>query len=338
MPSKQMLPKQKANATKTPSLAELQQWMRGILEARDGTAGAGRAAANIEKWISPSRTLLPAQRLDIYSSMYVYRLREVLTKDFPAVAYALGEHDMWHVTRDYIEQHPSRNPNLNLFNGAFPEYLNQRKDLKHRRFLSDLARLEWAMVETVHARSGRKPDLQTLQTLAPERWEAVTFTPSPTLRLLKFNYPVNDYLQAFREDKHPKIPAAKETFAAVQRVEFTIWRISLSRAMYLMLTSLAAGKSLRDAVKATLAARAMASSDLEIAIFKWFRNWVSDDFFEAITPPAQTVKLKNTPMFSNDRGGPKIKEEATKIKHFASEATLKSRGEAAAARAGRQTG
>ncbi|MBI3819978.1 MAG: putative DNA-binding domain-containing protein [Planctomycetes bacterium] len=318
-------------ANKKPSLAQLQHWMRGIIE-RGGPGAAGTAvSANINRWIAPSRTLQPAQRLEIYSGMYLFRLQEVLTKDFPCVAYALGDHAWHHATRDYVAAHPSRDPNLNNFNADFADYLYKRKDLKHARFLGDLARLEWAMVDVVFARSGRKPNLEPLRTVAPERWEAVTFAPAPTLRILTFDYPANDYLQEFRDGKHPRIPRPKVTYLAVQRVHYTVWRITLSAAMYTMLGSLAAGDTLRAAIRKTLRARKISSKALETAVFRWFASWVGDDFFESISAPASKVKLSNAPLFGKDRG-PAIQEERIIQKRIGSEAAIVSRGEAARVR------
>lgn len=315
---------------KTPSLHELQSWMMQILQSPGGAAEAkATARKRVEQWIAPSPTLTAAQRLDIYSGMYQFRLQEVLFKDFPCVAYAMGEHAWYHITRDYVAAHPSRNQNLNLFNARFPEYLYQRKDLKYSRFLGDLARLEWAMVEVVHARTSHKPDLEPLRTLEPQRWEAVRFQPSPSLRLLEFNYPVNDYLQSFREEKHPRIPRPKNSYIAVNRVRYTVWRFTLSRAMFVMLQSLVAGQTLRTAIRATQRARAISSRALETAVFKWFQNWVADDFFEVIAPPASRARISNAPLIIKDSPGRAIRGERVRMTRYASEAALKSTSEAA---------
>ncbi|MFN0207323.1 MAG: putative DNA-binding domain-containing protein [Planctomycetota bacterium] len=317
------------------SLRELQRWMRELLETRglgemtDSSADSQKQQLQILGAVAPSNTLRPEQRVDIYSKMYVYRLVDVLTSDFRAVAYAAGEHAWYHLTRDYIKSHPSRNQNLNFFNAAFPAYLKTRRDLKHYQFLAELASLEWASMEVIFSRTANPPDLTKLETLPAKHWEEVTFRAAPTLRLFQFNYPVNQYYQAFREDKHPSIPTKRASWLAVQRKEYTVWRITLSRAMYQMLTALVAGKTLRESVKSALKARVISGKELEASISNWFRDWVSDGYFEEIVAPAKNVKVAKGSMFSGVKGGKVKSSGKVKIERFGAEAKIKSRGEAA---------
>ena len=61
-----------------------------------------------------------------------------------------------------------------------------------------------------------------------EKWAEMRFSPSPSLRLLRFRYPVNAYLQAVRDAGAPAIPRAKASTTAVYRVDFRIWRMDLT--------------------------------------------------------------------------------------------------------------
>lgn len=325
----------------SPTLAELQHWFRDVLDTNGGAAGArGKTAAMIARMIVPSRTLTPAQRIDIYAGMYHYRLRDVLLKDFPACAHAMRERVWLREVNAYIRKHPSRHQNLNHFNAAFPGWLKTRRGLKHYKFLSELASLEWSMVCAVHARTSQKPDVGPLRTLTPAEWERVTFRAAPSFELFAFEYPVNAWLQAFREDKSPGIPRRRRSWTAVHRQDYTVWRSTLSKPMYHMLHALRRGEPLVAAVEQTLETRAIGSRALAGNIQKWFGRFMSDGFFEAVMPPvAANLGRRGTTNHGDARtlaeilqhGPERALRPGTRVRErkFASEAVMSSTAEAA---------
>ena len=301
---------------------------------RHGSADAGRARrAEIEAAVAPSATLSPAERIDIYAAMYAFRLQEALAKDFPAVVHALGG-EMWdRVSRDYVRDVPSRSYNLNDYSAGFPKYLARRRDLRHSRFLGELAELEWAMVRVVHAPAAAPLDVKPLEGLAPERWMGVRFVAAPTLVLLAFRFPINDYYQRFRDGKRPAIPTARRSWVAVQRKDFVVWRVTLSHGMFVLLSSLARGASLADAIRATLRARAIGAAELERVAFLWFREWVGDGFFARAIPPAARARIRAEGLFAAAKGK-RRRAEHFETRRFATRASIPNQSEGAIGGAG----
>jgi hypothetical protein len=244
---------------------------------------------DVERVILPSRHLAGIDRLAIYGDAYRARLVECLADDYPALKYALGDEAFEALCLRYIARHPSESPNLNFFGrhmAAFcrteaaraPSAVNGEPPLA---FAVDLAALEWALVEVLHAPSAEKLDLATLAALPVPAWAAARFSPSATVRVLTFGYPVNDYFQAFRTEQAPAIPDPSWTATAAFRDGTTIWRMNLSRAMHGLLAALSGGTPLGPALDSLVQAGTI-SEDEGALVMVWFRDWVRHGFFAGI--------------------------------------------------------
>ena len=206
-----------------PGLEPLQRWFAAVMthpqsvtEAIASTAlESGGQSASVQALIRPSARQRPEERMAIYHRAYTARLIECLLDDYPALANALDV-EFKGLCRRYIARHPSQAPSLNGFGAHMPAFCAaQRGD--HAAFHAELAQLEWAVVEVIHAHDGEPISLSTLGALSPQLWAERALTASPALRLLETHYPVNAYYQAFREHLAPAVPAADLSFTVVRR-------------------------------------------------------------------------------------------------------------------------
>lgn len=234
----------------------------------------------LERILLPSSRLPGVERLAIYSEAYRARLVECLADDYPALKYALGDDTFEALCLRYIARYPSQSPNLNVF-GQHMAAFCRTEERPHLLFASDLAALEWAMVEVLHAPSVEKLDLATLAAVAADRWADARFAPSPTVCVREFTYPANAYFQAFRTDEAPSLPAPAWSATAVFRDGTTIWRMDLSHAMHALLTTLSDGTPLASALGA-LAEAGQVNDEEGAEVMVWFRDWVRHGFFARI--------------------------------------------------------
>jgi hypothetical protein len=264
----------------------LQKWFTSVVtnprSAADGVEASNDlqrelGAANLEELVTPSKSLPAVERLGLYQYAYHARLVECLADDYPTIQYAIGESAFETLAKKYVEAHPSKNPNLNYFGKTFADFVKVQSWLDHHEFLYDLARLEWAMVEVLHAPAAQTLSLAGLSQLDPERWPGIKLSPAPTLRFFEFDYPVNKFLQAMRDDRKPPIPARAWAATAIYREDFTVWRMNFTRPMANVLSALLAGRTLGDALDLL-----ETTSTKEGDVMVWFREWVSGGFFGAI--------------------------------------------------------
>ena len=107
--------------------------------------------------------------------------------------------------------------------------------------------------------------------------------PSATVRILRFRHPVNAYLQAEREVRHPRIPRAAPSATAVYRRGFRIWRMDLTPAMADLLAALFAGRPLERALMAVARRRRDEPQQQVLAdVMRWFSSWVDGGFFASM--------------------------------------------------------
>jgi hypothetical protein len=271
-------------------LAALQRWFAAVIMHPDGVeAGiaAHHAAAathcapgDVEQILLPSSKLTGVERIAIYAEAYRARLVECLADDYPALKYALGDDAFEALCLRYVARHPSESPNLNAF-GRHMAVFCRTEEVPPRRFEGDLAALEWAMVEVLHAAQPEKLDLATLATVPPDRWAGARFAAGGAVRVLELDYPVNAFFQAFRHDEGPDVPAPAWSATAVFRDGTTIWRMDLSRAMHALLVMLSSGTPLGAALD-TLAASGRITEEEGRDVMVWFRDWVRHGFFARI--------------------------------------------------------
>jgi hypothetical protein len=270
-----------------PRLRVLQRWMSEVIRhpadsdtaAQSETARAlvprGQVVAG--QVIKPSpKGVPPLHRLDVYNGGYLSRLIEVLEGDFDAVKHALG--DGWfEVAKRYVYAHPSRHPNLNQFGKHFPGFLAEQH-LPHRGFVVDLARLQWAVVESFDSPEFTPLDVTALGSLTQEQWAGAVLRCNPSVRLVRFDWPVHRYLQRFYDGEQPGIEKPATTHVLCYRKEGRVWRLRLPDAMAAILAALMEGQPFARALEA-------ATTEHEENVGSWFQEWAADGVFVGVELP-----------------------------------------------------
>jgi len=89
--------------------------------------------------------------------------------------------------------------------------------------------------------------------------------PIAAFRLAQFAYPVNAYLQSVKDDDHAHPETSRaESFVAVYRKNYEVWRLDLSKPAYRFLRSLAKGRPFGKAVAEAARAHQGDAGDLAI--------------------------------------------------------------------------
>jgi hypothetical protein len=270
------------------ALGGLQRWMQSVIvhpgsidEALASVeAGALVAPDRLAGVLLPSATLTPAERIDIYHGMYLLRMAEALETDFPALAHFLGE-DRWAaLVRGYVEVHPSRSYTLNVLGRRLPGWLHEAEALPRRGFCHDLARLEWAITEAFDAEQTPRLTEAELSATPDDAWDGARLVPSAALRLVELRWNANEWLDSTKDDRHdhPR-PRRRQTWVAVFRQSYAVYRRELSRPAYRLLSDLASGTTVGDALAAALARRGAPGPE---ALTRWFRQWAADGLFTRI--------------------------------------------------------
>ena len=123
-------------------LSRVQRWMQEVVVhpgSIDEALASKAARAEVPpdrlgEVVLPSRTLAPAQRVEIYQRMYLLRMEEALGIDYPALQHFLGPRGFRDLVRGYVASFPSRSYTLNRLGDHVPAFvLTARADAAARR-------------------------------------------------------------------------------------------------------------------------------------------------------------------------------------------------------------
>ena len=271
-------------------LARIQRWMQACIEDQ-GTCEEAIASERAQSAISaeearsivlPSKTLSSLERLDIYRGMYLLRMEEALGIDYPALQHFLGPRGFRDLVRNYVAVFPSRSYTLNRLGDHLPAFVLTAIGRRHRGFCHDLARLELAMTEVFDEAETPILSAEAVAAVPAEAWATARLRPIAAFRLLALRYPASAYVKSLRGrgHRHPR-PLRKDEWLAVYRSNYSVHRLELSRPAYRLLSELAAGVPLGQAVAAAARRRGRSAAG-QTQLYRWFRDWMRDGLFRAV--------------------------------------------------------
>jgi hypothetical protein len=270
-------------------LARIQRWMQACIEDQ-GTCEEAIASERAQSAISaeearsivlPSKTLSSFERLDIYRGMYLMRMEEALESDYPALKHFLAADKFMEVVARYVDVYPSKSYTLNRLGDHFPKFLSTLDDLPKKEFCCELARMELLLTEVFDAEETPPLTEAAVRAVPPEAWETARLKPIQAFALAEFEYPVSQYLGGVDEENtFPRI-ARKKTWMVAYRRDFSIHRNDLDQPAYEMLSALASGQTVGDAIVGIMTRR-WRPAVKEARLFEWFRDWMAQGLFQAV--------------------------------------------------------
>lgn len=271
-------------------LQTLERWMQAVVMHPDGAEPGLRArpaqrllphaVSDPGTVVLPSRSLTSIERLDIYAHMYFARLIEVMEAEYPTTRQILGAHEFAVACRRFIARNPSRSRTLGGMSAKFPDFLARSLPQNHRNGLAvDVARIERAMEDVFDERRAEPMTAAEFSAIGADQWDRVCLSVNPALRLLKLRYPANDYMNAARAGRKPRIPRPRSTFAIVYRRAFSVFRRDQEPEQFKLLAALASGRMLAAAVRASIGGRSRSADRLAARLGSWFREWAAAGIF-----------------------------------------------------------
>ena len=260
---------------------------------RDGASNLREADAIIR----PNDRLTSFERLEIYNRQYWFRLYTSFEEDFPGLQAVLGRARFDALMRAYLTDCPSQSFTLRNLGSRLDAWFDQHPEHlgPHPVLARDMARLEWAHIETF--------DSEERPPLSPEALAAIdensTMRLQPYLRVLALSYPVDDLLLQVRNEngssasstnnasiarkrrhvRHVATLAPRPIHLALHRHENSVWYKSLSTEEFGLLSALLAGKTLGDAIDLALADSSLPEDQRPALLQEIFATWAMLGWF-----------------------------------------------------------
>lgn len=244
----------------------------GVAEglARETSLGPGGLA----EVIAPDQRLSAEDRVGIYANMYFYRLRDVLSEDFPVTLKLLGPEHFHNVVTGYLVEYPPDRFSV-LYAGRFlADYLSGHWLREQFPFIGDLARLERSLIDVFHAADAQPLAIEAMRSIAPADWPGLRMRMHPAAAILDLEWRVTELARAAQEGCGPVAAAREECCALVWRNRNRVHYREIGRAEREALTLASRGATFSEICEAIAASIEAAEPAAEI--HRRFEGWLRD--------------------------------------------------------------
>jgi hypothetical protein len=272
--------------------------------------GSDRIAPQTDAgFIKPNDRLSSAERLEIYSRSYWFRVLDSLHDDFPGLRAVLGQRAFHRLSRAYLAQCPSRSFTLRNLGSRLEDWLRRNPRYAGNRLALalDMVRLEWAHIEAFDNAAEEVLGPEDLLELGP----GFRVRLQPYIRLLALQYPVNDLrIQVNRasdergaasnaplKQKHQEMTKRvsrsnpERIFLAVHRRNFLVYYRRIDAEEYRLLSALRDGKPIARAIRRAFEDSSASTEEQQSMLVTWFAVWAE---LEWLSPPAKSKKERST--------------------------------------------
>jgi hypothetical protein len=251
-----------------------------------------------EEIIKPNDRLSSIERLELYNRQYWWRLLSSFNDDFVGLRAVVGNRRFDKLAEAYLQDYPSKSftlrnlgRNLEAWLRAHPERTGQRHELA-----IDMVRLEWADIEAFDNMETPTLSMDDLQRLEPTSQLRL----QPFVRLLDFNYPVDNLLLSIREQNEQDQGEASNTLAespqravlksvrnvkrepvylAVHRVDFSVFFKRLDAPQFAVLQSFEGAASIAEALEIGFVKSEIPEEQFTTQVQTWFADWAQWGWF-----------------------------------------------------------
>jgi hypothetical protein len=272
----------------------IQRWFQAVATHPGGVshgvhsdmARAAIATDTVDAVVAPSERQTADERMGIYAHAYWARLVECLREEFPTMRTAIGDDAFDDLAVDYLQVYPSTSYTLGKLGAAFSAHLlATRPDDDWSLAVVELATLERNISEVFDLPGGETLgflDAASLAAIAPADRETLRLQLLSTVRLLHFEFDVNTWFTQLRAGDADAVPQKSPTYVALSRRDYVVRRHTLSRIEWQLLTHLAAGETLGNALATTGERNPAALDELTNSVARRFREWAAAGLFASV--------------------------------------------------------
>jgi hypothetical protein len=197
----------------------------------------------------------PSARLRIYRNHAVITLTDALKATYPVICRLVGEGFFAYAAHEFIREHIPEKPSLAEYGGALPDFLAEFPPCRDLAYLVDVARLEWAINEALHAEGAPAIARHQLSAISPAEAPQLALSLHPSLKLVESRWPIERIWRANQADGDPDLAIDLDSGGVRLQVHRRGDRVaikSLTDCEFAFLRALADGNPLGDAADAAL--------------------------------------------------------------------------------------
>jgi len=227
-----------------------------------------------EGLVRGDQRLSAIERVNIYADAYFYRLLDCLYEEFPATFAVVGSDNFAALVRDYLLACPPTEPSIFYAGRYLDSFLRNHPLAKRWPFISELARLERAILDVFHAADTSTLSDEAMRAIPSEQWPAIKFETHPAVEILRNEWRVADVLCAVESGRGWSQPAHQKTAVLVWRQDAQVNYRDLEDMETKALALLSEGASFA-AICEAIAALATGSDQVPL-IGRLLARWLGD--------------------------------------------------------------
>ena len=209
----------------------------------------------------------PLARIRIYRNHAIITLTDALKATYPVVCRLVGDGFFAYAAHEFMREHMPEKPCLAEYGGALPDFLTQFPACRDLAYLADVARLEWAVNQALHAEGATAIARSDLSGISAADAPRLRLTLHPSIRLLESRWPIERIWRANQADGNTDLaidPDSGGVRLQIHRRGDRVTLKSLTDCEFAFLHALASGESIADA--ADVALRIDLLFDLTVAL------------------------------------------------------------------------
>ncbi len=195
------------NSAKVPSMSplpDLQPSASGQFEGRAGDQTEFSNAVRNPDIATPAGLVgpdgLPSdKRFAVYRNNVMASLIDALGANYPAIKRLVGDDFFAFLAREFIIANPPEQPILFMYGDRFPEFLEQFPPVENFPYLADVARVEFAWLQSYHAADIAVLDAAKLGRIPPEEVGQAKFKSHPAAWIFRSIWPAATLMDRNRE-------------------------------------------------------------------------------------------------------------------------------------------
>lgn len=175
-------------------MSSLDALQRGLCAAITGTANDQFLEFVVGDGMSPR------SRLQIYRNHMMQSLTQSLMATYPVVCRLVSEGFFFYAADEFIRTALPKSPCLHEYGENFPDFLDRFPACQHLVYLGDVARLEWAINEALHAPDADTATQEKVSQLVGAGFSQITFKLHPSVRFARSKWPIETIWQSNQDE------------------------------------------------------------------------------------------------------------------------------------------
>lgn len=279
-----------------------QEWFASVITSRLGendtiqpyTPSGNLIAEEAARYIVPSPTLRPHQRMQIYNQQYWWRLLNTLHANFPLVTRLFGSHAFnEEIGIPYLLKFPPNQWSLTVLGERLPKWIEEYYHEPDQSLIYNAACLDWAFTASFIAIQSPPLDLTHLMQGNPESLLSYTFYLQPHLYLFTWEYDLLTFRGGFLkqdidywvEHRFPNLPKGKTyRFILYRNAKNNIaWR-EISQGEFMLFECFKSGTTITAACEYIEEQEASLYEQVETHLQKWLQEWIQAGWLTLCSP------------------------------------------------------